>query len=51
MGERRYSSYSFLTSALDGGNWSSHPSHTLPPRKGSPVSTGQKAGWAPWSRV
>jgi hypothetical protein len=30
-GERRYSSYSFLTSALDGGEWSaSRPGHTLP---------------------
>jgi hypothetical protein len=27
--ERRYSSYSFLTSALDGGEWSvSRPDHT-----------------------
>jgi hypothetical protein len=30
-GERRYSSYSFLTSALDGGKWSaSRPGHALP---------------------
>jgi hypothetical protein len=30
-GERRYSSYSFLTSALDGGEWSvSHPGRALP---------------------
>jgi hypothetical protein len=30
-GERRYSSYSFLTSALDRGEWSaSHPGHSLP---------------------
>jgi hypothetical protein len=48
MGERRYSSYSFLTSALDGGEWSaSHPGRALPPGKGPPVTTGQEAGWAP----
>jgi hypothetical protein len=35
MGERRYSSYSFLTSALDGGEWSA--SRTLPPGKEPPV--------------
>jgi hypothetical protein len=34
-GERMYSSYSFMTSALDGGEWSaSLPSHTLPSGKG-----------------
>jgi hypothetical protein len=33
-GERRYSSYSFLTSALDGGEWSaSCPGRALPPGK------------------
>jgi hypothetical protein len=48
MGERRYSSYSFLTSALDGGEWSaSRPGRALPPGKGSPVPIGQEAGWAP----
>jgi hypothetical protein len=32
QGERRYSSYSFLTSALEGGEWSaSHPGRALPP--------------------
>jgi hypothetical protein len=42
-GERRYSSYSFLTSALDGGEWSaSRPGRALPP-----VPTVQEAGWAP----
>jgi hypothetical protein len=31
-GGRRYSSYSFLTSALDGGEWSaSRPGRALPP--------------------
>jgi hypothetical protein len=46
-GERRYSSYSFLTSALDGGEWSaSRPGHALHPGKGPPVPTGQEAGWA-----
>jgi hypothetical protein len=33
-GEEVYSSYSFLTSALDGGEWSaSHPGCALPPGK------------------
>jgi hypothetical protein len=42
-GERKYSSCSFLTSALEGGEWSaSRPGHALPP-----VPTGQEAGWAP----
>jgi hypothetical protein len=32
LGERMYSSYSFLTSALEGGEWSaSGPSRVLPP--------------------
>jgi hypothetical protein len=40
LGEMRYSSYSFLTSALEGGEWSaSRPSHTLPPGKELPVPT------------
>jgi hypothetical protein len=43
QGERRYSSYSFMNSALDGGEWSA--SRALPPRKGPPVPIG--AGWAP----
>jgi hypothetical protein len=35
LGEGRYSSYSFLTSVLDGGEWSaSRPGHTLAPGKG-----------------
>jgi hypothetical protein len=34
LGERRYSSYSFLTSAPEGGEWSaSHPGLALPPGK------------------
>jgi hypothetical protein len=34
LGERRYSSYSFLTWALEEGEWSaSCPSHALPPGK------------------
>jgi hypothetical protein len=41
--ERR--SYSFLTSALDGGEWSaSCLGCTLPPGKGPLVPIGQKAG-------
>jgi hypothetical protein len=46
-GERRYSSYSFSTSALDGGEWSaSRPGRALPPGKGPPVPIVQEAGWA-----
>jgi hypothetical protein len=42
-GERRYSSYSYSTSALDGSEWSaSRPGRALPP-----VPTVQEAGWAP----
>jgi hypothetical protein len=48
MGERRYSSYLFLTSALDGGEWSaSRPGRALPPGKEPPVPIKQEAGWAP----
>jgi hypothetical protein len=47
-GERRHRSYSFSTSALDGGEWSaSRPGRALVPRKGPPVPTVQEAGWAP----
>jgi hypothetical protein len=47
-GESRYSSYSFLTSALDGGEWSaSRPGCALPLEKGSLVPTVQETGWAP----
>jgi hypothetical protein len=43
-----YSSYSFSTSALDGGEWSaSLPDRALAPRKGPPVPIVQEAGWAP----
>jgi hypothetical protein len=45
--ERRYSSYLFTTSALNGGKRSaSRPGQALPPGKGSLVSIVQKAGWA-----
>jgi hypothetical protein len=48
LGDRRYSSYSFLTSALEGGEWSaSGPGRPLPPGKEPPVPTVQEAGWAP----
>jgi hypothetical protein len=47
-GESRYSVYSYLTSALDSGEWSaSHPGRDLPPGKEPPVPIGQEAGWAP----
>jgi hypothetical protein len=45
---RRYSSYSFTTSALDGVSGQRHaPAALLPPGKGSLVPIGQEAGWAP----
>jgi hypothetical protein len=48
QGERRYSSYSFMTSALDGGDWSAYnPGHTLFPGKGRHVPAVQEAGWTP----
>jgi hypothetical protein len=47
LGESRYSSYSFSTSAQDWGEWSaSRPGRTLAPGKGSPVHSVQEAGWA-----
>jgi hypothetical protein len=48
LGDRSYSPYSFLTSALEGGEWSaSRPGRALPPGKEPPVPTVQVAGWAP----
>jgi hypothetical protein len=48
LGETKYSSYSFLTSALDAGEWSaSRPSRTLAPGKGALVPIVQESGWAP----
>jgi hypothetical protein len=47
-GERRYSSYSFSTLALDCCEWSaSRPGRALPPGKWPPVPIVQEAGWAP----
>jgi hypothetical protein len=47
-GEKMYSSYSFSTSALDGGEWSaSRYGRALAPGKGPPVPIVQEAGWAP----
>jgi hypothetical protein len=47
LGERRYSSYSFSISALDGGEWSaSRPAALLALGKEPPVPTVQEAGWA-----
>jgi hypothetical protein len=44
----RCSSYSFSTSALNGGEWSaSHPGRTLAPGKRPLVPIVQEAGWAP----
>jgi hypothetical protein len=48
QGERKYSSYSFSNSALDGGEWSaSRPGRSLPRGKDPPVPIVQEAGWAP----
>jgi hypothetical protein len=46
-GEWRYSSYSFSTSELDGGEWSaSRPGRAFAPGKGPPVLNVHEAGWA-----
>jgi hypothetical protein len=48
--KRRYRSYSFSTSVLDGCQLlASRPSRALAPGKGPPVPTVQEAGWAPES--
>jgi hypothetical protein len=45
----------YLTSALDGGEWSaSRPGRALAPGKGPPIPIGQEAGWTPepvWTQV
>jgi hypothetical protein len=55
LGGEEYSSYSFSTSALDGGEWSaSRSGRSLPPGKGSPVPIVQEAGCAPepfWTQM
>jgi hypothetical protein len=49
-GKRMYSSYSFMTSALDGAKWSaSRLGRGLPPEKGPMVPIVQEAGWIPES--
>jgi hypothetical protein len=48
LGERKYSSYSFTTSALDGGESSaSRLGRALTPGKGPTVPIVQEAGWTP----
>jgi hypothetical protein len=48
LGENRYRSYIFSTSALDGGEWSaSRPVRALSPGKGPLVTIVQEAGWTP----
>jgi hypothetical protein len=48
MGWEKVNSYSFLISALDGGEWSaSRPGRALPPENGPPVPIEQEAGCAP----
>jgi hypothetical protein len=46
-GERIYSYYSFLTSALDGVRNQRHATAALYPGGRNPVSIEQDAGWAP----
>jgi hypothetical protein len=46
QGELRYSSYSFMTSALDEVSGQRHAQPRFSPWKGRPVPTGQEAGWA-----
>jgi hypothetical protein len=46
FGDTRCSSYSFLTSALEGGEWSaSRPGRALPPGKEPPERIVYEAGW------
>jgi hypothetical protein len=46
--ERRYSSYTFSTSALDGGELSaSRPGRALAPGKGPPLPIVLETEWAP----
>jgi hypothetical protein len=48
LGGERYSSYSFSTSALDGGEWpESRTGRALVPGNGPPVPIVQEARWAP----
>jgi hypothetical protein len=48
QGERRYCSYSFTTSALDGVNDQRHALAELYPREKEPrIPLAQEAGWAP----
>jgi hypothetical protein len=48
LGERRYSSYSYTTSALDEVSGQHHAQAVLYPRgKDPPVPIVQEAGWAP----
>jgi hypothetical protein len=47
-GERKYSSYSLYTSAIDGAEWSaSRPGREFDLGKGPPVPIVQEAGWDP----
>jgi hypothetical protein len=51
MGWEEVKLHSFLTSALDGGEWSaSRPDRDLPLGKGPPVPIVQEAGWAAETR-
>jgi hypothetical protein len=47
QGEKRHSSYSFMTSALDGVNGRHAQAALYPQGKDPPIPTGQEAGWVP----
>jgi hypothetical protein len=50
-GERKYSPYSFLTSALDGDEWSaSRPVRALPPGKGPRYPLYSRLGGPVWTQ-
>jgi hypothetical protein len=53
--ERKYTSYSFSTLALDGVKWSaSRTGRDLDPGKGPPEPTVHESGWAPepvWTKM
>jgi hypothetical protein len=46
--ERRYSSYSFFSLALEEGEWSAHtPTVLYTPGKGQPIPTAEETVWVP----
>jgi len=45
VGEMEVQVHTFLTSALDGGEWSASCSSCFIPRERTPALTGEGAGW------